>query len=59
MSDSLRDILMNGGKITDITVVYDPDNDKIILNIEVSRPVNRFKMTLRVSDDDPKGEQDG
>ena len=56
---TLRDALLSGYTVSDISVtevVGDIDSivvdiSAIVVDIEVSRPVNRFKMTIRVPDD--------
>lgn len=57
MSD-LKYLPLSGYTVSDITVIGDADKHRMTVNIEVSRPVNRFKLTLRVVDKDAsKGKQ--
>ena len=48
---TLREILANGGKITGVHVQEDPDTHLITVNVDVSRPSNRFKLTIRIVGD--------
>lgn len=64
---TLRDALLSGYTVSDISVtecVVDAgsivvDISNIVVTIEVSRPVNRFKMTLRVPDDKENPDAEG
>ena len=56
---TLQDALLSGYTVSDISVTEGPEKGSMVVNIEVSRPVNRFKLTIRVPDDKEEPDAEG
>ena len=56
---TLRDALLSGYTVSDISVTEGPEKGSLVVSMEVSRPVNRFKMTIRVPDDKENPDVEG
>ena len=56
---TLQDALLSGYTVSDISVTGGPEKGSLVVTMEVSRPVNRFKMTIRVPDDKENPDAEG
>ena len=56
---TLKDALLAGYTVSDVSVTEGPEKVSVVVTIERPRPVNRFKLTIRVPDDKEEPDAEG